>query len=720
MNKKILALACFLTWGFSGQGQCLVFPNCPNTAQSVCDLSDNDPFLWNNSYWFDPNINSHNVPEGPADLSLTVVDSCGAGNIEIRYKLYLDLDQDGAWETAVRSDDLPGYNTVYFGNADSSSGAARAFDERPVMPNQKYGFALQTTAHGDSLTACVRWAAEANPDVYVIPELPYGTHKIEWTVSQNGGEQVCAYSFLVKDCKKPEVVCINNLSVNVTPTQMIVLWASDFLQYAQDNVSPFDQIQIGIRRSGAGTGFPLNPDGLPQFNVFFFCPDDLGPQMIELWARDKAGNAGFCETTVIVQDNLGICGASYLDLGICIKTVCGDKPLEEYSLDIAGGHPALPPIDLYVPIMSPDNNGCIDLPGFPFGGNYMATPKKDNDPLNGVSTFDLVLINKHILGLQPFDAPYKSLAADANNSKSVTTFDIVELRKLILGIYTELPNNTSWRFYPADFVFGSPNPLGIPVPGSDTLAQFTPFKAVKVGDVNCSAVPNSAQAPPESRSLAALDLPDMALTAGQTYELPLRVSAGAEWTGFQFALEMDPEAAGIEAVVPGTLPGLDENALAQTRPGLLTVSWFDAAARLLPDGETILTLKIRARRDVVLSEAVRLNTQRIGAEAYTGDGQIQTLQLYFAKPATGTVQIFAPRPNPTAGAASFPVRLEQAGPVELRLSDLAGKKVFQRTFNLEAGLQELAVPAAVLMAGGVYVWRVKAGGVARSGKLVRL
>ncbi|MCK6693952.1 MAG: hypothetical protein L6Q97_17860, partial [Thermoanaerobaculia bacterium] len=271
MNKKILAFACFLAFNLSGQTQCLVFPACPDSAQIQCDLSDNDAQLWNESYWNDPVHNSHNLPEGQADLSLTVADTCGGGGIAVRYKLYLDLDQDGAWETAVSSDDLPDYNTVYFGNVNNGNGAARAFDERPVMPDQKYGFALQTTAHGDSLTARVRWVTEANPDVYVVPELPYGTHKIEWTVSQSGNEQVCAYAFTVKDCKKPVVFCINNtLSVNIMPTQMITLWATDFLQYAQDNTTPSGQIQLGIRRSGTGTGFPLNPDSLPQFNVSFF------------------------------------------------------------------------------------------------------------------------------------------------------------------------------------------------------------------------------------------------------------------------------------------------------------------------------------------------------------------------------------------------------------------------------------------------------------------
>jgi hypothetical protein len=111
---------------------------------------------------------------------------------------------------------------------------------------------------------------------------------------------------------------------------------------------------------------------------------------------------------------------------------------------LEGSHPALPPVSMFS--MSDRRNGQFNLAGVPFLGNYTVTPMKDNDPLNGVSTFDLVLINKHILGLEPLSTPYKMIAADANNSRSITTFDIVELRKLILGIYTELPNNTSWRF----------------------------------------------------------------------------------------------------------------------------------------------------------------------------------------------------------------------------------------------------------------------------------
>ncbi len=99
------------------------------------------------------------------------------------------------------------------------------------------------------------------------------------------------------------------------------------------------------------------------------------------------------------------------------------------------------------------------------GSDYTVTPKKNDNPLNGLTTYDLVLISKHILGIEPLGSPYKMIAADANNSNSITTFDIVEFRKLILGINQALPNNESWRFMYNDYIFPNPhNPFQEVVP----------------------------------------------------------------------------------------------------------------------------------------------------------------------------------------------------------------------------------------------------------------
>lgn len=132
------------------------------------------------------------------------------------------------------------------------------------------------------------------------------------------------------------------------------------------------------------------------------------------------------------------------------------------------------------------------------GYNSTITPSKNTNPLNGVSTYDLVLIQKHILGIEPLDSPWKIIAADANQDGKVTTFDIITLRKLILGITTELPNGKSWRFAPKDYVFPNPlNPFQPPFPErievpntADPAPHHFQFTGVKIGDVNYSADPN--------------------------------------------------------------------------------------------------------------------------------------------------------------------------------------------------------------------------------------
>ncbi|MBK8923591.1 MAG: HYR domain-containing protein [Saprospirales bacterium] len=397
-----------------------IVENCPVSPVQFCDLTPNDGNLWNESYWYDNSINSHNLCEGPTDLTITATDLCSGSNINVRYLLFLDLDGDGTMETVVSSTNLPGYNTVYFDNAANPNfqgGTPRQFDERPVLPNQKYGFALQTTVNGSKKVAGVRWNTQQSPNTYVVPELPYGTHKIKWIVEDGcGNETICEYTFVVKDCKKPTVVCINGLSVNIMPTKMITLWASDFLQYTEDNCTPSNLLKIGIRKSGTGTGFPLNPDGTPQTSVTFTC-DELGTQLVELWSIDLALNADFCETYVIVQDNMGACGpaGSNATVAGALKTE-GDQGLLDGSVEMAGTPPnGLPP---YTMFEQSDNSGLyVFSNALPLASNYTVTPTKDNDPLNGVSTFDLVLINKHILGLEPLSTPYKMIAADANKSK---------------------------------------------------------------------------------------------------------------------------------------------------------------------------------------------------------------------------------------------------------------------------------------------------------------
>ncbi len=130
----------------------------------------------------------------------------------------------------------------------------------------------------------------------------------------------------------------------------------------------------------------------------------------------------------------------------------------------------------------------------PAGSSFDLTPINDTEPLNGVTTFDLVLITKHLNGTEALNSPYKIIAADADKSNSITWNDTIQIRELVWNITTSFPNNTSWRFVPADFVFPNPaDPFQTAFPevvninnlSSDITADFI---AIKVGDVNNSAV----------------------------------------------------------------------------------------------------------------------------------------------------------------------------------------------------------------------------------------
>jgi hypothetical protein len=118
--------------------------------------------------------------------------------------------------------------------------------------------------------------------------------------------------------------------------------------------------------------------------------------------------------------------------------------------------------------------------------------------LNGVTTYDLVLISKHILGYDTIDDPYFQLAADVNRSGSITTADLVAIRKVLLGLETSFPNNGSWRFMPESYVFPDPSfAFAEPVPDSIIVTHPVSgtcfrFKAIKVGDVNGSAATSNA------------------------------------------------------------------------------------------------------------------------------------------------------------------------------------------------------------------------------------
>lgn len=308
--------------------------------------------------------------------------------------------------------------------------------------------------------------------------LPPGSYQITYTATDTcGNTGTCSTQFTISDETPPVIKCKPVVvSLENAPTPFAEVLASDFDDGSFDNCTD-------------SLWFSFSPD-TADFNQFYFCCEE-GQYSVEIWATDSVGNQSFCnqQLTVLPGNANCNCGA---DIAGVIAT--------EANLTVGAVVVSL--TDAQGNTLEQDTtaaNGAYAFTGVAEGEDYGIVPYKHADLTNGVTTFDMVLITRHILGVAPLNSPYKIIAADVNKSGTVTTFDLVGLQKVILNVTNSFPNgNTSWRFIPAAYNFPNPsNPFEPPFPELIQLTNITgnrleeDFIAIKVGDVNNSANPQN-------------------------------------------------------------------------------------------------------------------------------------------------------------------------------------------------------------------------------------
>jgi hypothetical protein len=676
------------------------------TDSTFCDYSTNDNQFWNNSYWYDATIASHDLCEGDANIQITATDACSGALLNFRYLLFLDLDGDGTMETVVNSVNPPGFNNVQYNNVNTpnyTGGDSRQFDFRGVPFNQQWGFGLQVDAgNGNNRAARVTWFNQQGQNA--VPQLPYGTHKIKWFIEDGcGNEYISEQTFVVKDCKKPTVVCLNGLSVNmmnVTPP-MIQLWASDFLQYAEDNCTPSAQLKIGIRRSGTGSGFPLNADGTPQTSVQFTCAD-IGTQLVELWAIDKAGNADFCETYVLIQDNTGVCGNG--STATIAGTVATDlqEGVQDATVEMEGMANGLPQFGT---VFSNTSGDYAFSNALPFGSDYTVTPTMELDPLNGVNTWDLVLISRHILGLEPLNTPYKLISADANKSGTITTFDIVEIRKLILGTYTTLPSNSSWRFIDKTQAFANAdNPFAETIRENISVAQIQEsqwsddFVAAKIGDVDNTAIPNQlVSADDRTNGTLLFDVDNRQVKAGE--EFTVNFKAADQVKGYQFTMNLNNLA--VVNITPGAGMSMDNFGVF---PNSVTTSADDTRGEF--------TVTFRAKANGQLSEMISVSGSITKAVAFDATASKLDVGFRFNGKGTSTItgvgfELYQNVPNPWVSKTQIGFHLPEATTATLTIYDVTGRTLYTAQGDFAKGYNFFSIDRKLVETVGNLYYKVE-------------
>ncbi|MEM1120325.1 MAG: T9SS type A sorting domain-containing protein [Bacteroidota bacterium] len=542
----------------------------------------------------------------------------------------------------------------------------------------------------------------------VRPKVKY---TVRFTVFDNcGNSSSLTRDYEFWDCKKPTVICIPEVNVEMSWDSTARVDANLFEKGSWDNCTPSSELRYRIWHKNISIIPPQNKEEVASLptTIYFDC-DDRGAQQIFYYVLDEENNFDFCIAMANVGNNNGFCPgnppmARAMVAGN-VETATGEK-MEAVNIAVVG--------EGDMPTAITSANGDFDLM-LETGYTYEVAPSKTEAPLNGVTTFDLILISKHILGIEPFTSPYQFIAADVNRSKTVTAFDLVQLRQLILNIHDNFQNNTSWRFVDANYQFTTSNPLEeafnekITINNHQTDRMDANFIAVKVGDLNGSSAANSLQKQPTSESRTArqtltLSIADKNVDLGQIVTIDFTQQDLRNIDGYQMALDFT----GLE------LLHIHEGIVKEAHFGqtllnrnILLSSWdrFSGSTEPNLDDTHLFSLEFKALQAGKISDFLHLQPNTLTPEAYHLTGELLDIDLHFATTTTDFT-LAQNRPNPFSEKTTIGFQLPQAGKATLTILDVQGRVILQQTRDFSAGQQQWTIEGRDLTAKGILYYQL--------------
>ena len=605
------------------------------------------------------------------------------------------------------------------------------------------GYIELTASATDSCTTELRWTykIDANNDgsfesglsksglgnsANASGRYPIGTHKIVWAFEDRCGNVTkCEQLFTIANCKAPTPYCINGLATSLMPMDtnndgtpdvgMVEIWASDF-----DNGSSHP---CGYKVYLSFAPITIGQNGQPvvQAGRTFTCAN-LGRNDINLYVGvlTPMGTIvqDFCSTFINIQDNFEVCDSTdgrFVVNGSLMTE--SSVPVKEVNVSLEGSEMT----------MVTNNTGNFVFNGILSGGNYVVKPKKNDDHLNGVSTLDLVMIQRHILGLEKLQSPYKLIAADVNKDKKITASDLTELRKLILGVVNNFSNNESWRFIDKAYNFQdvqTAHEETVPevyfIENINTSMEAN-FMSVKIGDVNGNVVANATDYISEARSSAAMELTtdNQTLVAGQVLNVPVLIDRDADVSGFQFTVHFDSELFSLEAV-NGGLAGMTDNNFGFTKlaNGNVTVSFNRENTMSLKKGDKLFTLTLKAKDNGLLSEGLWVDSSVTKSEAYTTDHEVMKVNFTVTNRVAETATLYQNTPNPFKAVTTIGFELPAAMKATVTVYDVTGKTVKVISNDFAKGYNSVELNKNELGSIGVLYYTLEAGDFKATRKMV--
>jgi hypothetical protein len=541
-------------------------------------------------------------------------------------------------------------------------------------------------------------------------------YRVVWSVEDRCGNRTyCTQKVKVMDAKKPGIICqnVNAELIRMSAAGgngMIQVWASDILASPlTDNCTPSSYLQqrIALEKDNLSTGsYP----SVQNTSLFFSCSEAGQIIPVRLWTKDAAGNADYCLARVTVQDNMNICNTANM------ANISGETRTESGE-SIASVTMTASMNSTVISNATTTTSGNYSFNSLLRGNNYSIRALRDDAPLNGVTTFDLALMSKHILGIAPLSTPYKIIAADINRDGDVTAVDILQTRRMILRLQTLFPNNTtSWRFIDRRYTFNDPtDPLAEDFPevvnvANAPLATQADFVGLKVGDVSGNASTGSSATTTvrgAGKSLI-INTDDMDMKAGEDYKVTFK-SDDFNAQGYQFTLNViarNEATGGVEivSVEKGQLPNLAESNFGRFK-NALTTSWNGQFEGKTDD---MFSIVLRAKQNTKLSEVLTIGSNLTVAEAYDKAGEAMNVKLVFKGNHTegGNFALYQNEPNPFDNQTKISFNLPTEGETKLTVYDVAGRILKTINQKFAKGYNEIQLTKEDIKATGILYYRL--------------
>ncbi len=583
--------------------------------------------------------------------------------------------------------------------------------------------------------------------------MPIGKYVIKWVVEDKcGNKSYCTQKVNVVESKKPTPYCITYLTTTTMNSDgTALIWAKDFDKDSYDNCTPQSALWFtffgatpvrdlidsehyfkgnGILATEAEYRAGVAQRWLPTMNSsgrMFSCadiPNGISQQIsLDMTVTDLAGNQDYCTVVIVLQDNANVCPDNATQqVVVSGKATLNGSGMKQVEVVLKSTKPEMNKT-IYT-----DNKGQFVLDKLNKGFDYTVSLSDNSQVLNGVSTLDLVMIQRHILELELLQTAEQVIAADADNSGRISASDLTVIRKLILGVTTQFPNGQqSWRFITAGQTFADKKD---PFPFKETYTYNSlteskveqNFVGIKIGDVNNTVDIDLTNSSTETRANNALMLTsDVQRSDNGIISVDVLASEFTELAGYQFTMEFNAEAYELADIVYA-LPGMSESNFGMNRmdAGIITTSWHKENPIALAKDAVLFTLKFKSKTPSTSSDIVKISSKVTPAVAFDQELKAKDIRLIQRSVATDSYVLMQNRPNPFQASTQIEFVLPQAADAVITITDITGKVVKSIQGFYNKGVNAVMISSEDIGTTGVFMYKIDSGSFTDTKKMIIL